>query len=164
MPQPCEAKVGWSAPDFLIRAMTPEYLRLEKAFPAFVYVIQSGEDGPVKIGSAGRPSKRLANMQTGCWQDLFLRAAVPTPRSTAVELAAHVLARDYSIRGEWFDLAPYEAVSFVLEAMAVLKLEAVPLKPLVSGLKPMKAWESKGPPPDYAAAKQAVLRRKLGIE
>lgn len=164
MPQPCEAKVEWTAPDFLVKSMTPEYLKLEAAFPSFVYVIQSGDDGPIKIGSANRPSRRIGNLQTSSWQDLYLRAAIPAHANVGVEKAAHVLARDHAIRGEWFDLSPYEAVCFVLEAMKLLGIQAVPLKPLVTGLRPERPWRSTGGPDDIREARQAAMRRKLGVD
>jgi hypothetical protein len=164
MREPCEVQAEWSVTDFMVKRITPQYLKLEKAYPAFVYVIQSGEDGPVKIGSAGRPSKRIANLQTSSWQDLFLRAVVPAFRSVAVEQAAHILAREHSIRGEWFDLSPSEATWFVLEAMRVQGDEPKPLKVLVDGLRVAPRDRGHVPPPDYLAIRQAEKRRKLGID
>jgi hypothetical protein len=164
MREPCEVQAEWSVTDFMVKRITPQYLALEQDFPSFVYVIQSGEDGPVKIGSAARPSKRIVNLQTSCWQDLFLRAVVPAIGNVDIEQAAHVLAREHAIRGEWFDLTPAEATWFVLEAMRVQGVEPKPLKVVVDGFTVRKPWRSKGGPPDYVAARQAEKRRKLGID
>lgn len=77
----------------------------------YVYVIQSGgRTGPVKIGFAGNPVERLAQLQTGNPNQLKLRLMVRGTKQHERELQRK--ARPYRINGEWFR---YEgAVRFVI--------------------------------------------------
>lgn len=72
--------------------------RLEK--PLFVYFIQHGDDGPVKIGKAFDPSARLIELQCGNPFPLELRGVVVAADRTEERL--HALWRGHCIRGEWF--------------------------------------------------------------
>lgn len=85
--------------------------------PGFVYVIQWGKEGPVKIGQAVDPNSRLRDLQTANWNRLFLAAAVPIIGDlTPVEKLAHRLAVEHMLIGEWFDLDPIDAVEYILDA------------------------------------------------
>jgi hypothetical protein len=66
----------------------------------FVYFIQAGHDGPIKIGFAVDPAERLAMLQTGNHVELFLAAAMPGGIDLEQEL--HARFAEGRIRGEWF--------------------------------------------------------------
>jgi hypothetical protein len=66
----------------------------------FVYFIQDGENGPVKIGLSNEPDKRISKLQTGNPRELFLRHVIPGDR--AVENQLHKRFEPARIRGEWF--------------------------------------------------------------
>lgn len=68
--------------------------------PRFVYIIQDGDDGPVKIGEAFDPRSRLGELQCGNHRPLNLRAVVLATVSTEKEL--HALWSRSRMRGEWF--------------------------------------------------------------
>lgn len=123
-----EAPPEWEPGDFILKAITREYLALESAFGSFVYVIQWGDKGPVKIGAAASPSQRLAQLQTANWNDLKLCAVVPVVECVFVEKAVHKMAAAHNIRAEWFDLGPSTAVGFILAAMKIGDFPIMPLK------------------------------------
>lgn len=75
---------------------------------SFVYFIQSGEHGPVKIGLAQDPLRRMAELQTGNPEDLFLRHVVPGKRADEGKL--HHRFREARVRGEWFGLSYLEII------------------------------------------------------
>lgn len=79
---------------------------------AWIYAIQAGEDGPIKIGlTEGPPARRLATLQQGNPAELQGLAAW---RGLKVE--EKVLHEEFAtarIRGEWFRPTP-ELVDFVL--------------------------------------------------
>lgn len=68
--------------------------------PLFVYFIQDGDDGPVKIGKALNPASRLAELQCGNPRPLTLRAVVLAAIDT--ESSLHAMWRFACMRGEWF--------------------------------------------------------------
>jgi hypothetical protein len=70
--------------------------------PSFIYFIQSGEDGPIKIGLSHDPTKRLPQLQTGNHVDLRLRHVIPG--DLGVEQTLHERFEPARIRGEWFGL------------------------------------------------------------
>ena len=76
------------------------FWRGELAEPQFVYFVARGEDGPIKIGRAGDPDKRLAQLQTGSPDDLLLRDVVPGQND--LERSLHQRFAPARIRGEWF--------------------------------------------------------------
>jgi hypothetical protein len=66
-----------------------------------IYLIQQGEDGPVKIGyTGGDVRQRLANFQTGHSETLHLRAAVEGTLEDEKDLQRCM--GEFHIRGEWF--------------------------------------------------------------
>jgi hypothetical protein len=117
---------------FLTGKITREYRALEAEFGSFVYIVQAGEDGPVKIGAAARPTLRVVELQVANWQELHLRAAVPVKACGHIEGIAHAIAAKYSIRGEWFDLSPARAVEIVLAAVVAAGQDPKPLKQSVA--------------------------------
>jgi len=68
-----------------------------------LYFIQSGENGPIKIGHSSDPDERLASLQVGNPQHLRLLAAVEFGSDAAAqEQLCHRTFRVEHIRGEWF--------------------------------------------------------------
>lgn len=115
--------------DFLtLDAASAERLaEVEQGWRSFVYVIQAGEDGPVKIGCSNSPIVRLNTMQTGAPWQLTLAAVVACRGMHALEKAAHREAAAHSVRGEWFDLSVLEAVELIQQAAAKTRLEILPI-------------------------------------
>lgn len=70
-----------------------------------VYVIQH-ELGPVKIGIAENPRKRLGDLQVSSPFELKVRQTATVTNAQAVERYLHTRFAGYYIRGEWFDLPP----------------------------------------------------------
>lgn len=68
--------------------------------PSYVYFIQSGADGPIKIGLTNKPTRRVPELQTGNPRELLLRHVIPG--DMAVEKQLHVRFEPARIRGEWF--------------------------------------------------------------
>lgn len=76
------------------------YWRERLSDPLFVYFIQSGDSGPVKIGQANDPAKRMAHLQCGNPLPLRLRAVVLA--GVDLESDLHGLWRNACVGGEWF--------------------------------------------------------------
>lgn len=76
------------------------YWREQLREPTFVYFIQVGDQGPVKIGRATDPERRIAALQTGSPEDLHLRDVIPG--AAPLEAAMHQRFAPARIRGEWF--------------------------------------------------------------
>jgi hypothetical protein len=90
---------------------------------AFVYVISDFTGTEVKIGKATSPQLRLATLQTGNPNKLFIHRAFfffEISTTESVESASHIGAsRAFKrLQGEWFRCSPYEAYK-VIEAAAV---------------------------------------------
>jgi hypothetical protein len=68
--------------------------------PLFVYFVQSGEGGPVKIGKANNPLKRIMELQCGNPVPLLLQAVVLA--SIDLEESLHLRWSAANIGGEWF--------------------------------------------------------------
>jgi hypothetical protein len=68
-----------------------------------VYVIQH-ELGPVKIGIALKPEKRLSELQVSCPFQLTLKKTKRPRNAKRVEKHLHDHFEKYHMRGEWFDL------------------------------------------------------------
>lgn len=66
-----------------------------------VYFIQAGMDGPIKIGFARDPWKRLEELQPGNPYALYLRATLPGGRRTEAKL--HQRFAHLRLVGEWFE-------------------------------------------------------------
>jgi len=70
-----------------------------------VYFIQSGDDGPVKIGLAQNPRNRLAGLQTSHPVKLKLLAFI-LQGGRDLEKSLHARFRSSRLNGEWFTLTP----------------------------------------------------------
>jgi hypothetical protein len=66
----------------------------------YVYFIQQGDDGPIKVGTAHNVEKRLADLQIASPHKLNLRLTVNGDAS--VEYKFHCIFKKSGIRGEWF--------------------------------------------------------------
>lgn len=73
---------------------------------SFVYLISSGEDGPVKVGVSDNPESRLSGLQSGNPVKLHIAAKWKMPsRKAAFDVERAVLDDFGSSRlmGEWID-------------------------------------------------------------
>lgn len=70
----------------------------------WVYAIQAGEGGPVKIGTAKTPWERLKTLQTGNHEDL--RGLAAWRAWPVEEKQIHKEFAHAHIRGEWFHPDP----------------------------------------------------------
>ena len=71
-----------------------------------VYVIQAGENGPIKVGRSKRPKQRLGQLQTGNHNQLTMMALAEFDTEREQELAEGQLQDklwQQHIRGEWFN-------------------------------------------------------------
>jgi hypothetical protein len=68
--------------------------------PTFIYFIQSGEDGPIKIGFSNRPDRRLPELQTAIPRNSYCATSSPATRLSSVSYTRASNQRE--IRGEWF--------------------------------------------------------------
>src|ERR1035437_9781756 len=66
----------------------------------WVYFIQAGSEGPIKIGIADSPALRLRELQTGNHLPLTLLKAVPGGKDLETELHRELAA--YRLCREWF--------------------------------------------------------------
>jgi hypothetical protein len=82
-----------------------------------LYAIQVGDDGPVKLGTAGDPVARLRVLQTAHDTRLHLRAAWPGERVD--EQALHARFSADRLHGEWFGCTP-ELIAFVRDRAATM--------------------------------------------
>lgn len=74
---------------------------------SFVYFVQAGTDGPVKIGKANDVEKRIAELQTGCPHKLELLVTVECADALAKESEFHQQFASLRIdRSEWFRWSP----------------------------------------------------------
>lgn len=68
-----------------------------------VYFIQSGEDGPIKIGRAQNIYSRRSELQGGNPELLYIRAYIPLKYvADLAEELLHMYFAQFRLRGEWF--------------------------------------------------------------
>ena len=96
----------------------PSAIERGEGMGPWVYFIQEGHDGPVKIGSSSAPWRRRTALQTGAAKRLYVRRLVPG--GVKIEAHYHRIFAHLRIRGgEWFrcegDLAGYLDPDFDLE-------------------------------------------------
>lgn len=84
------------------------FWRSEVRNPTFVYFIQQGEDGPVKIGTAKDPRVRLSELGCGNPEPLYIRAIVLGDRTT--EQQYHHDWAQARLTGEWFGHGAQEII------------------------------------------------------
>lgn len=69
--------------------------------PTYVYAIQAGPSGPVKIGTSLSPAARLRQIQTD--QPLPLELRVAVRGDLTLERLLHSMFRPWRLRGEWYE-------------------------------------------------------------
>jgi len=79
-----------------------------------VYLIQEGDCGPVKIGIAGNPARRLSTLQGGNPCKLHLRKVYRSPNSALIESVTLMMFSYYRISGEWLSAPLAELDAFIL--------------------------------------------------
>jgi hypothetical protein len=125
----------------------------------YVYIVGFSERGIVKIGSAVNMMVRLRDLQCGNPFALKLRALVSIYEGSPaiIEFAAHRLAREHHIRGEWFRLDHEEALRIVIKAARDKKAKFGAYA---------KAFEKNNGPQGAEAdeERRRKLRIKLGME
>lgn len=67
---------------------------------SYVYFIQRGQAGSIKIGYGKNPAKRLRDLQVG--SDRELRLIGVTPGGVALERTLHQEFAELRLSGEWF--------------------------------------------------------------
>ena len=92
-----------------------------------VYVI-AAEGGPVKVGIAGNPRRRLSTLRTASAVRLDLMfSAEASDSARLVERRAHdIMAADRKA-GEWFEVASEQAIAALKQAAAEIGCELAPL-------------------------------------
>jgi len=70
----------------------------------FIYFIQMGADGPIKIGNALRPDWRLTELQ--CGNPYPLKIIHQFEDHVWRERELHIRFADHRLEGEWFEAAP----------------------------------------------------------
>lgn len=78
--------------------------RLEKRKPSFLYLMQIGENGPVKIGVAVDVEARRKTLSTASpWP---IRVVYALPNMAHREREMHQRLRHHRLNGEWFEPLP----------------------------------------------------------
>ena len=80
-----------------------------------IYLIQAGGGGPVKIGVAKDPQKRLRALQTAHSEKLYIRNLIPALHEN--ERILHERLKEHQLMGEWFK--PVDDVFWVFEACRI---------------------------------------------
>ncbi len=95
----------------------------ELPHPLFVYFIQADHgNGPVKIGQAQDPIKRLRTLQCAHWERLIIRSLILATDTTERLLHSHWGCA--AIRGEWFGCGYEQVIITVADECAVRQTEA----------------------------------------
>lgn len=102
-----------------------------------VYVIGTAFPNCVKIGRARCPVKRLATLQTGNPEPLFIHRVFwfLTPvEALRVEIAAHEYAAQEHDRleGEWFECIPYQAHKHIVSAADEFRFGYLAMTPSIN--------------------------------
>lgn len=96
-----------------------------KSPDGFVYFMQALDGGPIKIGWAKEPDKRLVLIQ--CGNPRELRICRTHPGTIQDELGLHRIFGEVRIRGEWF--RPHPALCRVADAIPDPDIEDSVLRP-----------------------------------
>lgn len=70
----------------------------------FIYFIQAGDHGPIKIGFARDIQNRRTALQSSCHEQLHIRAWINAPQCN--ERTIHCHFQPEHVRGEWFRPSP----------------------------------------------------------
>lgn len=100
------------------------FFESSKQASAYVYLIQA-ESGPVKIGIATDPNRRLSELQTANYELLTLLYRLECNSLTDAQQLETVLHRRYAqqrIRGEWFDSDPINIIEDIEMAIGIAQI------------------------------------------
>jgi len=106
---------------FKPRPPAPNGMPLDYLSRDYVYFIQEGHSGPIKIGVAAEPRNRLTDLQ--CANPRPVRLICAVKGSFKLEKHLHRLLKDHRIRGEWFHPS-IEVLEAISEALKFSKLGA----------------------------------------
>lgn len=87
---------------------------------SFVYFIQCVSGGPIKIGYAVDPVRRVSHLQSGTFEELKILASIPGSRQQ--EAALHRKFAAARVRSEWFSPTA-SLLSLIAEVKTSGKLE-----------------------------------------
>lgn len=87
----------WTGPD-----LESDWLGGTPRQTIVTYVVQRGDDGPVKIGRARDLTKRMESLQTGCAESLSVLRTIRGDH----EKVLHAACAPFRLRGEWFAPSP----------------------------------------------------------
>lgn len=134
----------------------------------FVYALQEGLDGPIKIGRGrGNPLRRLDSCQTGNPQTLVLRGWLPRLSASEAEHQERTAHRKFArqhVRGEWFSPSP-EVLAWVRGLERAPRRKRRPRRPFL-GVRGNRVRGRRGLTPrdlvlqEIAAATPSSVRRK----
>lgn len=118
-----------------------------------VYVIAADGADFCKIGISDTPGYRLAQLQTGNWNELSIRSVLwvyGAGNAAKVEAGCHFSARDRGaeVRREWVRISPDEAAILVLEVASAFGVEACGTEGIEMAVK------------DEVAARAQVMKRQ----
>ncbi len=75
--------------------------KIEKTeYDDFIYFVQEGHDGPIKIGTTQHLKLRLSSLQTGSARRLKVLGTMRGGKS--LEILLHKQFAEYQVNGEWF--------------------------------------------------------------
>jgi len=75
-----------------------------------VYFVQYGSNGPIKMGYAIEPWRRVKQLQTASHEELVLLRSIPGSRKRESEIKKHLIV--HRKRGEWYEPAS-EVLGFI---------------------------------------------------
>lgn len=83
----------------------------------FLYFIQVGDDGPIKIGIASDPASRVKTLQVGNHEHLRLLAYFEPINAKDAEDSLHNHFRHLKIKGEWFKPRKYllDSIRYIVD-------------------------------------------------
>ena len=123
----------------------------------YIYVIQLGEHGPVKIGHSADPKKRIDMLQVGAAETVYLRALVAGAQPD--EKALHRKYDEFRMRGEWF----HPSDDMLHELMRLPQVDPKSVVPLRQPRKkPMDATAAEAIWRDRSIPQVEALRRMHG--
>ena len=80
--------------------------KLEELGKWYLYIINEGSSGHLKIGHGKSPKSRLSQLQTGNPRPLFIvytKSYDSKKDAYRIEKCLHTRLRHYSLKGEWFE-------------------------------------------------------------
>ena len=80
--------------------------------PGYVYFI-TADNGLTKIGCTASVERRLNQLKINSPSKLVLALSFETDDAPGLEKTIHNSFSDKRIRGEWFELTPYDLIDFV---------------------------------------------------